>query len=148
LTVARPALALLLSSAIASCGPSPGLEVKAPWTRDTVGGTANAAVFMTINSTAADRLVAASTPVAKRTDLMTMEGGSGAMRMAYLQAIEIPADKPVSLDPAGLHVWLSELNAPLRAGQTFPLLLEFEKAGRHNVTVSVISPAAPPPGGG
>jgi copper(I)-binding protein len=40
---------------------------------------------------------------------------------------------------------LSDLNQPLKAGQSFPLSLEFEKAGRREVTVSVIAPAAAPP---
>lgn len=117
--------------------------------RDTVGGTANAAVFMTITSPAADRLVAASAPatVASRTDLMTMRSDANTMAMIYLDAIEIPAGEPVSLNPAGLHVWLEGLVRPLRAGETFPLSLQFENAGRHDVNVTVIPPAAPMPAG-
>jgi copper(I)-binding protein len=138
-------LALFLPFAIASCAQPATLEVKEVWTRDTVGGTANAAVFMTISSSAADRLVGASTPVANKTDLMTMQGGSGEMKMSYLNGIDVPAGKPVSLDPTGLHVWLADLKQPLKAGQTFPLSLRFEKAGERQVTVSVTAPAAAPP---
>ena len=76
---------------------------------------------------------------------MTMEGDSGAMGMTYLEAIDIPADKPVGLEPGGLHVWLDDLDQPLTAGQTFPLVLTFEKAGLRRVAVSVIEPAAAPP---
>jgi copper(I)-binding protein len=120
-------------------------EVKDVWTRDTVGGSANAAVFMTIRSQIPDRLVAASTPVAKKTDLMTMAGGSGAMEMKYVNGIDIPANAPVSLNPGGLHVWLADLNQPLRAGQRFPITLRFEKAGERQVIVTIIKPAAAPP---
>lgn len=145
----RPALATCLSLVLlvllTACKPPAGLEVDDAWTRDSVGGTANAAVFMTIASGTPDRLVAASTPVANRTDLMTMEGEGGTMGMTYLEAIDIPADEPVSLDPAGLHVWLDDLERPLTAGETFPLVLTFEKAGERRVTVSVIAPAATPP---
>ena len=115
------------------------------WTRDSVGRTANAAVFMTIRSDTADRLIAASAPVAKKTDLMTMAARKGAMGMTYLDAIDVPAGRPVNLNSSGLHIWLAELNQPLRAGQTFPLILEFEKAGKRQVTVSVVEPAAAPP---
>jgi len=52
----------------------------------------------------------------------------------------------VSLNPMGLHVWLVDLTQPLKAGQSFPLTLKFEKAGERQVTVSVIEPAATPPG--
>jgi len=143
--VTRFALALVLLLTIAACERPAAVEVERAWTRDTVGRTANAAVFMTITSPAPDRLVGASTPIAKKTDLMTMETEGGAMAMAYLEDMEIPADAPVSLNPSGLHVWLADLHQPLKRGETFPLLLKFEKAGEHWVTVSVIGPAAPPP---
>lgn len=118
------------------------IEVKDVWARATVGSSVNAAVYMTITSPNPDRLVAASTPVANKTDLMTMEGGSGAMEMKYLKVIDIPANKPVSLNPSGLHVWLAGLRRPLKAGETFPLTLTFEKAGQREVTVSVVKPGA------
>ncbi|HEY6815447.1 MAG TPA: copper chaperone PCu(A)C [Croceibacterium sp.] len=142
----RLVFALCLVFAAASCGPPPApLEVEDAWTRDTVGNTASAAVFMTISSPTPDRLIAASAPVARQTDLMTMEAEGGTMAMAYLEAIDIPAGETVSLDPQGLHVWLANLNRPLVAGQTFPLTLEFEHAGERQVTVSIIAPAAAPP---
>lgn len=139
------ASALFLSLPIAACTQPAPIEVKDAWARETVANAANAAVYMTIASPNPDRLIAASAPVAKKTDLMTMEGGSGAMGMKYLEAIDIPADKPVSLNAGGLHIWLAGLNQPLAAGQTFPLTLRFEKAGERQVIVSVIEPAAAPP---
>ncbi|HEU4651784.1 MAG TPA: copper chaperone PCu(A)C [Croceibacterium sp.] len=142
----RLACTILLPLSLNACSQPGPPEVEQVWTRDTIGGSANAAVFMTITSPAADRLVAASTPVARKTDLMTMAGGSTAMEMTYVEAIDLPAGQPVSLNPAGLHVWLAGLNRPLRAGETFPLVLEFEHAGERRVTVSVIAPAAVPPG--
>ena len=141
----RLAFALFLAAAISACGQPSRPEVKNVWARDTVGRTANAAVYMTIISPAADRLIGAATPVAKKTDLMTMEADGGAMRMTYIEAIDIPANEPVSLDPRGLHVWLADLKQPLRAGQTIPLVLEFEQAGERQVEVSIIAPAAPQP---
>ena len=131
--------------ALTSCSQPASLEVKDPWTRDTVGSVANAAVFMTISSTSADRLISASTPVAKKTDLMTMGRGGNAMEMKYVQGIDILANTPVSLDPNGLHVWLAQLNQPLKAGETFPLDLKFEKAGGRRIQVTIIRPADTPP---
>jgi copper(I)-binding protein len=133
---------------MAACGQPAPLEVKDAWVRETVGGTANAAVFMTIASPVPDRLVAAATPAAKTTDLMTMHGDGGTMEMKYLDRIDIPANEPVSLNPSGLHVWLADLTRPLKAGESFALVLQFEKAGRREVTVSVIAPAAAPPTAG
>jgi copper(I)-binding protein len=76
---------------------------------------------------------------------MTMGRGGNVTEMKYLQGIDVPANKPVSLDPGGLHVWLAQLNQPLKAGETFPLDLKFEKAGDRRVNVTVIKPADAPP---
>jgi copper(I)-binding protein len=142
----RAALALFLLP-LAACQQAQ-IDVKNVWARDSVGGTASAAVYMTITSPTDDRLLGATAPVAKKTDLMTMEMGGGAMSMSYVKAIDLPAGKPVSLDPSGLHVWLADLNQPLKAGRTIPLVLKFEKAGERRVMVSIIEPSAAPPGGG
>lgn len=143
--MSRLFLALCVLISLASCGQPTPLAVKDVWARDTIGGTDDAAVFMTITSSTADRLVAASTPIARTVDLMTMQGGSNAMEMTYLKSIDIPAGKPVSLNPTGLHVWLTDMTQPLRTGQVFALTLDFQKAGRRTVMVSVIAPSAAPP---
>jgi copper(I)-binding protein len=142
--VRRLAFALFLSLPLAACQQAAPPAVKDAWTRDTIGGTANAAVFMTITSPSADRLVAASTPAAAKTDLMTMVGGD-TMEMKYLDGIDIPAGEPVSLNAGGLHVWLADLSQPLKTGQSIPLTLKFEHAGERQVQVSVVAPAAAAP---
>ena len=140
----RLALALLLP--LAACSqPAAPPEVAGIWARDTVGGTANAAIYMTITSPGADRLLAASAANAARTDLMTMAGGATGTEMTYVKQIDLPAGQPVSLNPTGLYVWLEGLEQPLETGESFPLTLTFEKAGERQVTVSVIAPAAMPP---
>lgn len=138
-------LALLLALPPAACSKPVGVEVKSAWTRDSAGRMANAAVFMTLRSGTPDRLISASTPVAHKTDLMTMTGGSSAMEMTYVKGIDVPANTPVSLNAGGLHVWLANLKQPLKAGQTFPLTLNFEKGGAREVSVSVIGAADAPP---
>jgi copper(I)-binding protein len=143
--VKRLALALCLTLSLTTCGEPPEVKVEDAWTRATVGDQTNAAVFMTITSPSGDRLVGASAPVAGKTDLMTMQGGSDAMEMAYVEDILIPVRAPVHLEPSGLHVWLADLKQPLRNGESFPLTLEFEKAGEHEVRVAIIGPAAPAP---
>ena len=87
----RLLLTVLLLLPLAACGqPAAEIEVKDAWTRATVGEVASAAVFMTIASPTGDRLVAASTPVAAETDLMTMHVDSNSMTMAYVDDIPIP----------------------------------------------------------
>lgn len=138
-------LTLFLLLPLAACERSAPLEIADAWARDTIGGTETAAVYMTITSPTADRLIGASTPIAANTDLMNMHGDSSSMAMVYVDAIDIPANTPVSLDPTGFHVWLANLNEPLRAGQSFPLTLRFEQAGEREITVSIIEASAAPP---
>ena len=138
------AACLLISGA--ATAQSGQIEIKDPWARATVGKPDNGAVYLTIVSPTADRLVSASSPVANKTDLMTMEGGAS-MKMSYLKAIDIPANKPVNLKPDGLHVWLAGLKQPLNTGETFPVTLTFEKAGRLDITVPIVKPSARGPAG-
>lgn len=140
------AFALFLALPLAACSQA-APTVKDAYMRDSVGGTSAAAVYMTITSPTDDKLIGASAPVAKKTDLMTMTMAGGAMGMDYVKVIDLPAGKPVSLNPKGLHVWLADLNKPLKAGQTIQVTLKFEKAGEQRVAVSIIDPAAPAPGG-
>ena len=49
--------------------------------------------------------------------------------------------------PGGLHVMLFGLKQPLKAGEHFPLTLEFEKAGKVEVQVQVESAEAQVPTG-
>ena len=131
--------------ALGGCAQPTQVEVDNAWARDSAGRTATSAVFMTITADAPDRLIGASTPAAGKADLMTMEMNEGAMAMSYVDSIDIPANSPVSLDPAGLHVWLEDLSAPLKGGTSFPLTLKFEEGGEKQVVVTVIEPAAAPP---
>lgn len=139
--------AICLFTAAGAAAQNSPVEIKDPWARATIGKAEIGAAYMTIVSAAPDRLVAASTPVAAKADLMTMEGGSSAMKMRYLSGIDVPANRPVVLKPDGLHVWLSGLKQPLKAGESFPLTLSFEKAGRKDVTASVVKPGGRGPEG-
>ena len=134
-------LAVLASIAIAggaATAQTNQLEVKEAWARATSGKTTVGAIYLSIVSPNPDRLISASAPIANKVDLMTMESKSGTMGMSYLKSIDIPANKPVMLTPDGLHIWLSGLKQPLKAGESFPVTLTFEKAGQREITVSIL----------
>jgi copper(I)-binding protein len=113
------------------------LEIDNAWAGATPGRAENGAAYVTITSPTADRLVSASTPVAKKAELHTMSMQGMVMKMRPISGVDIPAGQPVSLKPGGEHIMLMGLNQPLREGQSFPLTLDFEKAGPHTVTVTV-----------
>ena len=138
-------VAVLVLSGIASAQTGP-VEVKGAWARATPGKAETGAAYLTIQSSAADRLTAVSTPVADKAELheMTMQGG--VMRMRSLATIDLPAAQPVVLKPGTTHIMLTGLKRPLRVGESFPLTLEFEKAGRREVNVRVEKAGAMGPG--
>jgi len=124
------------------------LEVNNAWARATAGKADTGVAYVAIQSPTADRLVSLSTPVAKKAELHTMSMQGMVMKMRPLPGLDIPARQPVTLKPGGDHIMLMGLNQPLRAGQTFPLTLDFEKAGSRTVTVTVEKAGATAPGGG
>jgi hypothetical protein len=121
------------------------LEIGNAWAGATPGKAENGAAYVTIQSPTADRLVSASTPVAKKAELHTMSMQGMVMKMRPISGVDIPAGQPVSLKPGGEHIMLMGLNQPLREGQSFPLTLDFEKAGPRTVTVIVEKPGAKGP---
>ena len=54
-----------------------------------------------------------------------------------LPALDLPACQPVKLEPGAMHIMLIGLTDQLRPGQSFPLTLVFDKAGKREVTVNV-----------
>jgi periplasmic copper chaperone A len=122
------------------------LEIKNAWARATAGKADTGVAYVTIQSPTGDRVVSLSTPVAKKAELHTMLMEGTVMKMRPLAGLDIPAGEAVTLKPGGDHVMLMGLNQPLRAGQTFPLTLDFEKAGRRTVMVSIEKAGATGPG--
>ncbi len=113
------------------------LEVGNAWARATPGKSMTGAAYVTIRSPTADKLVAASSPVAKKAELHTMSMSGMVMKMRPIAGLDIPAGQAVTLQPGGMHIMLIGLAQPLKAGQTFPLTLTFEKAGERTVNVAV-----------
>ena len=122
------------------------LEVDNAWAGATPGKAENGAAYVTITSPTADRLVSASSPVAKKAELHSMSMQGMVMKMRPITGLDIPAGQPVTLKPGGEHIMLMGLNQPLHEGQSFPLTLDFEKAGPRTVTVTVEKAGARGPG--
>lgn len=125
---------LLASQALAA-----DVRVEDPWARPSLGMVPNGSAYLSLHNDGgeADRLLGAETPVAERAELHdhVMEGDVA--RMQAVEAVELPAGEAVTLEPGGLHVMLMGLEEPLRVGDSFPLTLLLEEAGRIEVTVEV-----------
>jgi periplasmic copper chaperone A len=141
-TFLRPVVFSLLGLANAVCLAQ--VKVEQAWARPTVPGQQGGGGFLSITSSAGDRLVGGSTPLAQRFELHTMAMKGDVMEMRQLDAIELPAGQKVEFKPGGLHVMFIGLKQPLAIGSKLPVTLKFEKAGEVKVEFDVMSrpPAA------
>jgi periplasmic copper chaperone A len=128
--------ATLLAAAAAQAQNA--VKVEKVWARPTVAGQSGGGGFLTITGgAAADKLVSASAGVSKTVELHKMEMDGNVMRMRPVDAIDVPAGATVMLQPGGLHIMFIGLNKTLKAGDSFPMTLKFEKAGEVKVDVKV-----------
>ena len=86
---------------------------------------------------AADRLVSASSPAAERVETHTTLRDGDISRMREVKGYQVPARGTVELKPAGSHLMLVNLKAPLKEGTTVPLTLKFEMAGEVKTELQV-----------
>src|SRR6185437_1843003 len=128
---------LAIAAAILFAAPawadSSGIKVDQVWARATPGAAKTAAIYLTITNigTAPDTLEgAASTPVAAHADLHEEKMAKGVMEMRPVKSLTIDPGKSVVLEPNGYHIMLTGLKGPLKEGQTVPLTLTFDHAGK------------------
>jgi copper(I)-binding protein len=114
-------------------------KIDRAWARATPGSARTGAAYFRVESPIDDRLIGLTSPVARKTELHTHIETNGVMRMQEVEGgLALPRDQVVELKPGtSLHVMLIDLNQKLKPGDSFPLTLTFEKAGRHDVTVKV-----------
>lgn len=117
------------------------LKVDHPWARASATKQAKAGgAFMTIHNMgdADDKLVAASSDVAKRVEIHTHTmDANGVMKMGEVDFVPVPAEGMVQLKPGSYHVMFMGLKEPFVEGETFDLKLNFEKAGETTVSVKI-----------
>lgn len=149
LLAAAPAFAQGKPAAAAAAATAGSITIAAPWSRATAPGAANGACFFVATNAGgeADRIVAASSPVAQKAELHTHRQEDGVMKMRQVEAIDVKPGEPATLRPGGLHVMLMGLKEPLKQGATFPVTLTFAKAGPVTVEVTVQEAGAMAPGG-
>lgn len=114
------------------------LRIEQAWARALPPNAPAGAVYLTIHNTgAADRLIAASTPMAARTELHNTRQDGELLKMVEEKQVEIPANGSVAFVPGGRHLMLMGLSQPLVAGNHFDLTLVFENAGEQPVRVDI-----------
>ncbi len=121
------------------------LVIDHPVARATPVNAPVAGGFMTITNNGAedDRLIAATSAIAGKTEIHEMAMDGDVMKMREIEGgIVIPSGGTVTLMPGGLHVMFMQLGAQLKEGETHDAVLTFEKAGQVTVTFNVEDLAA------
>jgi periplasmic copper chaperone A len=127
------------------------LVVSQAWSRATPNGAKIGGGYLTIENKGStpDRLVAVSGDIAGKIEVHEMATTDGVMKMRPLdKGLAIEPGKTVKLAPGGYHLMMMALKSPLKQGDRVPLTLEFEKAGKVQVTLDVQAVGAPGPAGG
>jgi copper(I)-binding protein len=116
-----------------------GMRIEGAFAPASIGAAKSGAIYFKIvnGGGETDRLVAATTPVARKTQLHSTKHEDGVMKMRMLKAIEVPAGGEAELKPGANHVMLFGLSAPLKEGDELELTLTFEKAGEVSLKVPV-----------
>jgi hypothetical protein len=116
------------------------LEISDPWARSTPGRATNGATYISKiqnHGKKMDRLIATTSSAAKRLQIHNTITENGIAKMRHVKAMDIHVRHTASLKPGGYHIMMMGLQKPLKAGDTFPLTLEFEKAGKVEIIVEV-----------
>lgn len=126
--------ALLAVSAGAWAQGTTAVKVEDAWVRGTVAQQKATGAFMRITADKPARLVGAQSSVAGVTEVHEMSMQGDVMKMRQVSGIDLEAGKVLELKPGGYHVMLMDLKAPVKAGDTVSLTLEFEDAAKQRFT--------------
>lgn len=126
--IRRWLLFVLVGVALSACqARSAGIEAHDVWAR-AANKDGNGAIYMVLHnhSNRSDELVGATSDVAKVLELHKSEvNDQGVMMMIKQDAIPLPANGEVNLEPGGYHIMLMGITKDLKEGDTFQVVLKF-----------------------
>jgi periplasmic copper chaperone A len=139
MVLAASVLLGLTGSALAADTQVGQIVIHDPWARASLGARGTSAAYMTIEVTGdhADRLIGAASRVAKHAQLHAEVMDNGVAKMRPVDAVEVAPGTPTVLAPGGLHIMLMGVQGKLVEGQTMPLELTFETAGKVDLEIPI-----------
>ncbi len=139
----KPQLFALIAGSLLSSAVFAQVSVSEPWVRATVPAQKATGAFMRVQSAAPARLVGVQADVAGRAELHEMAMDGQTMRMRRVEAIELPAGKPVNLASGGYHVMLFDLKRQVKEGENVAITLTVQDAAGKKQDVKVSAPVRP-----
>ena len=117
---------------------SENLQLTNPIVRKAKKGQ-NSAAFVKVTNThdQAQKIVAATSPVANVVELHTSSEENGVHKMRPVAFIEAPAGGVVELKSGGFHIMLIDLKHDLVVGQEIPVTLEMDNGNKIDATYKV-----------
>lgn len=116
------------------------LSIEGGRARAMLPGQPTGAAYLTVvnNGKEPDRLVSVTSPAAGKVEIHEMKTENGVMKMRAVQGgLDIPAGGSVELAPGGLHMMFMDVKEPFKEGGNVPVTLEFEKAGKVELSLPV-----------
>ncbi|HUP97156.1 MAG TPA: copper chaperone PCu(A)C [Usitatibacter sp.] len=136
---------ILFSSVVVAASTFARAEVTAKdaWVRGTVPAQKVTAGYVTLTSTEDVKVVGVTSPIAKKAEIHASMMMGGVNHMHSVDAIPLPAGKPVELKPGAQHVMLMELNRHLVTGETVPIVFTVEGKDGKRTQVEVKAQVRP-----
>ncbi|MBX5192052.1 DUF1775 domain-containing protein [Rhizobium sp. NZLR3b] len=118
------------------------LEVSGGFAKAMLPGQPVGGGFFTVknNGQTDDRLLSVTSPAAGEVQIHEMVTKDNVMRMRHLKdGIAIAAGQTVKLEPGNLHLMFQNVKTPFKQGDSVPVTLTFEKAGKIDLVLQVLS---------
>lgn len=110
--------------------------------RESIPGQSRAVGFLAVTNHG-DRdcaLVGASAPGIERLEIHEHRHDNGVMRMRRVRSLPLPAGDTLTLAPGGYHLMGFGLSAPLKAGATLAVTLDFGPCGTRVESFAIRDP--------
>jgi len=114
--------------------PAGGVTLKIGWMRPAAAGMAEAKVYVDITSEADLVLVGATTPVARKVELVDVTTKGEQSEGKVVASMPVPAGKTTRLAYLGSHLRLVDINKDLANGNAVPITLAFKSADGKELT--------------
>ena len=117
----------------------PSIEIDSAYIRELPPAVTNSAVYMSLINHGSHNvsLLGISSEAADSIMIHRSVMENGMMSMEHIMALEIPAGETVRLEPGGVHIMLTGVKRPLRAGDSVRLNLNFSNGLVLTVTAPV-----------
>jgi len=116
------------------------LEIGGIWTRAMLPGQPTGGGYFAVTNKGknGDKLISISTPDAGRAEIHSMTMKDNVMVMRPVEGgLDIPPGGTIELKPGHFHLMFMDVKKPFHEGDAIPVTLEFEHAGKVDITMPV-----------